>query len=173
MHILLHTCCGICASGVSMSLLKNGHKITAFYYNPNIHPEKEYEKRYQVLEKVAQKLKFEVIKSDYEAPLWFKTIKGLEDEPEGGGRCQKCFKLRLEKTYQYFQAKPSFDAFTTTLTISPYKNAGVINEIGQTLGKEFLNFDFKKGGNYHQALTLAKKWNLYRQNYCGCIYSTK
>ena len=150
-----------------------GHQVLGLFYNPNIHPLEEYNRRLEVAGKVAKELNFPLEVAPYTPEEWFKETNSLENEPEGGRRCEICFKLRLKKTYLYM-VDYGWDAFTTTLTISPRKSAYVINRIGQEIGKEkFLVRDFKKKEGFKRAMELAKKWALYRQNYCGCTYSMR
>ena len=171
MKIVLHICCGVCAAGVVERLALEGHEVVGFFYNPNIHPLEEYERRLKVTYKVAKELDFPLEVPPYTPEEWFEETRSLENEPEGGRRCEVCFRLRLKKTYLYLQDY-GWDAFTTTLTISPHKSADVINQAGQEIGGDrFLSRDFKKKEGFQRAMELAKKWSLYRQNYCGCIYS--
>jgi hypothetical protein len=172
-EILLHICCGVCASSVVERLRKDGFKPIGFFYNPNIHPETEFIKRKQIAQEVGRILKFELIPVSYDKDNWLGRIKGLEDEPEGGERCSVCFKIRLQVT-QVKASQMGISKFTTTLTISPHKNTTVINEIGRTVNPSmFVAYDFKKQGGFNLAIEFAKRYNLYRQNYCGCIYSMK
>lgn len=173
--LLLHTCCAPCSSAV-ITRLASFFDITVYYYNPNIEPLEEYELRKEEQKKFLSEInlgiKFE--DCDYENEE-FKTIsKGLEDLPEGGLRCHKCYELRLMKTAQ--KAKElKFDYFGTTLTVSPYKNSGVLNKIGEEISKKlnikYLYSDFKKKEGYKKSIELSAYYNLYRQNYCGCVYS--
>ena len=173
MKIVLHICCGICAAGVVERLTLEGHQVLGFFYNPNIHPSKEYDRRLEVTYRVAKELNFPLEVAPYIPEEWFKETVSLENEPEGGERCRVCFRLRLERTYLYMR-NCGCDAFTTTLTISPHKSAEVINQIGQGIGGDrFLIGDFKKKGGFERAVEMAKKWSLYRQHYCGCIYSLR
>jgi predicted adenine nucleotide alpha hydrolase (AANH) superfamily ATPase len=177
--ILLHSCCGPCSSYV-IKELANYLKVSVFYYNPNIEPLEEYEKRKKEQIRLIQEYQKEgmpVEFLDYEkndTPLFLEAVKGLEQEKEGGARCPKCFYLRLKKTAEYAKIY-SFDFFGTTLTVSPHKNAEQINKIGLQLEKEigvsFLVSDFKKREGYKKSIEYSKKWNLYRQNYCGCSFS--
>lgn len=177
--LLMHACCAPCSSAC-LERLGNIFKISIFYYNPNITDKKEYEKRLDEVKKFVKKFKvnyeIEVIDGCYEPELFFDMAKGLEQEPERGKRCYECYKMRLRKTAEY-ASNNNFDYFTTTLTLSPYKNASWINEIGETLDKEFkshyLYSDFKKKNGYKRSIELSKEYNLYRQNYCGCIYSKR
>lgn len=173
MKIVLHICCGVCAAGVVERLAYEGHRVSGLFFNPNIHPEEEYERRLEVARQVAQELDFPLVAGLYTPEEWFKETSGLENEPEGGKRCSVCFRLRLKKTYLYVLEQGA-DAFTTTLTVSPTKSAAVINQIGQEIGGDnFLIRDFKKNDGFKRSIELAKKWGLYRQHYCGCIYSQK
>lgn len=173
MKIVLHICCGVCAAGVAKMLAIEGHQIIGFFYNPNIHPAQEYQKRLEPAHRVAQKLNFPLEAGPYAPEAWLKATEPLKHEPEGGRRCAVCFRLRLEQTYHYLMGCGA-DAFTTTLTISPHKSAQVINSIGREIGGDkFLARDFKKKEGFNQAMQLAKQWELYHQNYCGCIYSMK
>jgi predicted adenine nucleotide alpha hydrolase (AANH) superfamily ATPase len=171
--VVLHICCGVCAAGAAETLAGEGHQVIGFFYNPNIHPAEEYQKRLNVAGKVAKELNFPLEAGAYKPEEWFNLTSSLKDEPEGGRRCQVCYRLRLEKTCDYMVARGA-DAFTTTLTISPHKSAQVINKIGQEIGGEkFLIRDFKKKDGFKRAVQLAKKWELYRQDYCGCTYSMR
>lgn len=177
--LLLHSCCAPCSSYV-ITYLTNYFNITVLYYNPNIYPIEEYEKRKKEQIKLIKELntnnQISFLNCDYDNEIYEQTIKGLEQEPERGKRCVKCYKLRLEKT-AITAKENNFDYFTTTLSISPYKNSNLINEIGNNLEKKYkvkwLYSDFKKKDGYKKSIELSKKYNLYRQNYCGCIYSKK
>ncbi len=195
-HLFLHSCCAPCSSYV-LEYLRDFFRITVFYYNPNITADEEYFKRVEEQKRliaqmndevmqsagtheqdkekaVLQHYPIDVIEGDYEKTLFFDSVKGLEQCPEGGERCFVCYELRLRETAR--KAKEvGADYFTTTLTISPLKNAGKLNEIGERLGQEygisFLPSDFKKKGGYQRSIELSKEYDLYRQDYCGCIYS--
>jgi len=175
--LLLHSCCGPCSSYV-LEYLSFFFKITVYYYNPNIDTELEYEKRLteqiKIINKLKVKNKVELIKSEYNPNYYLDYIKGLENEKEGSIRCHKCYKMRLEETAS-LASKLNFDYFCTTLTVSPYKNSAVINEIGSLLEKKYnvsyLYSDFKKKNGYKRSIELSKEYNLYRQDYCGCIFS--
>lgn len=177
--ILLHSCCAPCSSHV-ITFLKEYFDITIIYYNPNIYPYEEYKKRKEeqirLLNEIKSKNKLNIIDCDYDNNIYEKTIKGLEKEKEGGSRCYKCFWLRLDKTAQIAKEN-NYDYFSTTLTISPYKNSTVINEIGKKLETIYnitwLYSDYKKKDGYKKSIQLSKEYNLYRQNYCGCIYSKR
>ena len=173
MKVVLHICCGVCAAGVVERLTSEGHEVRGFFYNPNIHPQEEYERRLEAAYKVARELKFPLEAGPYKPEEWFARIKSLENEPEGGRRCEVCFRHRLEKTFLYLQDS-GLDAFTTTLTVSPQKSAAVVNWVGREIGGErFLVRDFKKKAGFQRATELAREWELYRQDYCGCIYSMR
>ncbi len=176
-RLLIHSCCAPCSSHV-LSLLSNYFKITVLYYNPNIEPIEEYEKRkseqIRFIKEYQGENPIDLMDIDYDNETYREYVKGLEDNPEGGGRCNKCFYLRLEKTVQLAK-EHNYDYFGTTLTVSPYKNHLVINEIGEELAKKydikFLYSDFKKQNGYKNSIELSKKYNLYRQHYCGCLFS--
>lgn len=173
MKIVLHICCAVCAAGTAETLISEGHQILGFFYNPNIHPLDEYNRRLEATSKVAEKLRFHLETGPYATDQWFQETRLWQDEPEGGKRCKICFRHRLEKTF-LFMRQHGWAAFTTTLTIGPRKQAQVINQIGQSIGgDQFLVRDFKKREGFKRAMELAKEWNLYRQNYCGCRYSMR
>ena len=174
--LLLHVCCAPCSSYV-LTYLCDYFDITILYYNPNISPIEEYEKRLNEAKRLIKELNKEnihIMECNYENEEFEKIAKGLEDAPEGGIRCRKCYKLRIEKAAKYAKEN-NFDYFTTTLTISPLKNSQVLNGIGKELEEKYnvkyLYSDFKKKEGYKTSIILSKKYNLYRQNYCGCIYS--
>ncbi len=175
--ILLHSCCAPCSSHV-ISVLKDYFDITIFYYNPNISPIQEYEKRKQEQISFIKQLDcgIKIMDCDYDNDVYEECIKGLENEKEGGARCLKCFRLRLEKTAKLASVN-NFDYFCTTLTVSPYKNSQVINNLGKELmniyNVKWLYSDFKKEEGYKHSIALSKQYNLYRQDYCGCIYSIR
>ena len=173
MKIVLHICCGVCAAGVVDRLTLEGHQVLGLFYNPNIHPLEEYERRLEATHKVAGELNFPLEAGPYAPEEWFEETSSLENEPEGGRRCEVCFRVRLRKAYLYLQGY-GWDAFTTTLTVSPHKSADVINQVGQEIGGDrFLVRDFKKKEGFQRATKLATKWALYRQDYCGCLYSMR
>ena len=179
--LLLHACCAPCSSYVLEYLCKY-FKITLLYYNPNISPESEYDARAQELIRLAGAIKnvfegandLEVIVAPYNSEPFDAIALGKEDMPEGGARCKDCYALRLEYTAK-MAAEQGFDYFCTTLTISPHKNAALLNQIGQEMakkyGSEYLVSDFKKNGGYLRSCELSKEYGLYRQNYCGCKWS--
>lgn len=176
-RLMLHSCCAPCSSYV-IEYLNPYFDITVLYYNPNISPVEEYEKR------KAEQIRFikefdsvnpvHICDCDYDGKKYEEAIKGLENEPEGGLRCVKCFYLRLEETAKTAK-KLNFDYFCTTLSISPLKNAELLNKIGKNLSEKYdikyLPSDFKKREGYKRSVELSKKYNLYRQNFCGCVYS--
>ena len=174
--LLLHACCAPCSSAV-LDRLANIFDITVFFFNPNITEEKEYKKRLVELKKFIKNLdnkNIKVLEGIYEPNQFFNISKGLEKAKERGARCYKCYNLRLEETAK-IATKEGFDFFTTTLSISPYKNSNWLNEIGENLDTKYtstyLYADFKKHDGYKKSIELSKKYNLYRQDYCGCIYS--
>lgn len=171
--LMLHVCCAICASYVLEYLVDN-FQIYILYYNPNISNKKEYEYRKSELLRLIKETEIEdkvtIVDCEYESEKFFEKVKGHESDKEGGNRCSICFNLRLSYTYNMCE-KYDCDYFATTLTISPLKNAGVINEIGLSISNKYLPTDFKKKEGYKRSIELSKKYNLYRQNYCGCDYS--
>lgn len=170
--LLLHCCCAPCSSAC-LERLKDYFEITALFYNPNIE-DAEYERRKAELIRFAEETGWaNIMDCDHDTSEFYGAVKGLENCKEGGERCFKCFELRLEKTYG-LAAAGGFDYFTTTLTISPLKNAQKINEIGEkTGGGMWLPSDFKKRNGYLRSIELSKEYGLYRQNYCGCIFSRR
>ncbi|MCI5880223.1 MAG: epoxyqueuosine reductase QueH [Bacillales bacterium] len=173
--VLLHSCCAPCSSHV-VTLLKEYFDVTVLYYNPNIYPLEEYLKRKNEQIKLLEILNIPIMDIDYDHNEFKENVKGLEDEKEGGARCNKCFALRLEKTAILAQLN-QFEYFCTTLTVSPYKNSQIINKIGAILEQKYnvkyLYSDFKKKEGYKKSIELSKKYDLYRQHYCGCEYSVE
>jgi len=177
--LLLHSCCAPCSSYV-LEYLSEFFEIAVFYYNPNIYPPEEYFKREEeqkrFIEKIPAKNPIHFIAGEFEEEKFYETVKGMENEPEGGQRCFACYALRLEKTAQEAQ-KGGFDYFTTTLSISPHKNAQELNRIGDEIaaeyGVKYLFSDFKKKGGYKRSCELSAEYGMYRQDYCGCIYSIR
>lgn len=177
--LLLHSCCAPCSSYV-LEYLSNYFAITVFYYNPNIYPKEEYihrvdeQKRFIGELKTKNPIKF--IEGNYDIDSFYNLTKGYENEKEGGLRCFKCYELRLEEAAK-MASKMDYDYFTTTLSVSPYKNAEKLNEIGEKLSekysKKYLCSDFKKKDGYKRSIDLSKIYGLYRQDYCGCIFSKK
>ena len=177
--LLLHVCCAPCSSYV-LEYLNKYFDITVFYYNPNISTKEEYNKRYNEEIRFVKEYPFDnkikVINGEYDNDKYEELIKGFEDEKEGGPRCFKCYRLRLEESAKYAKEN-KYDYFTTTLTISPYKNSKVLNDIGHELseiyGIKYLYSDFKKKNGYKRSIELSREYNLYRQDYCGCKYSVR
>lgn len=177
--LLLHSCCAPCSSYV-LEYLSNYFKITILYYNPNISPEEEFIKRCEeqqrLIKEMPLKNRVSFISGVYDNDRYEKIVDGLQNEKEGGIRCHKCYRMRLEEAAKKAK-KEGYDYFTTTLSISPYKNAKVLNEIGEELAKiyevKYLYADFKKKNGYKRSIELSKEYNLYRQDYCGCKYSKR
>ncbi len=169
--VLLHICCAGCAAGAIARLKEEGFEVSGFFYNPNIHPLSEYQKRRQSLDVISRYYSVAIQEGEYNVQRWFKEIRGYEKEPEGGKRCAICFRLRLEKTYQLFCQEQKYDFFTTTLTIGPQKKSQIINQIGTSISSYFLVRDFKKKDGFKHAVVISKQLGIYRQNYCGCIFS--
>lgn len=175
--LLLHACCAPCSSYVLEYLAKH-FDITVFYYNPNITSKAEYEYRTAEVQRLIAEMPLKnsvaFVSGKYDIESFFEIAKGLEDVPEGGERCFKCYRLRLAETAEYAKIN-GFDYFTTTLSISPYKNAEKLNSIGnelaETVGVKYLFSDFKKKNGYKRSIELSAEYGLYRQDYCGCIYS--
>lgn len=177
--LLLHSCCAPCSSYV-LEYLSKYFKITVFFYNPNIYPEEEYLRRVEEQKKFISSLntKYEInfILAKYDTESFYNISKGLETAREGGERCFKCYELRLNEAATVCK-KENFDYYTTTLTISPHKNSKKLNEIGGRLaelhGTKYLFSDFKKKNGYKRSIELSKEYNLYRQDYCGCVFSKR
>lgn len=178
-RLLLHACCAPCSS-YCLEYLSQYFSITVLFYNPNIYPEKEFEKRAGELVRLVSELPaknaISVVVDGFEPQEFYDAVKGLENTGEGGERCAACFRLRLERAAE-FAKENGFDYFCTTLTISPLKNAGRLNNIGEELspiyGVDFLPSDFKKKGGYARSIELSRQYGLYRQNYCGCVFSMR
>lgn len=177
--LLLHSCCAPCSS-YCIEYLSKYFDITLYFYNPNISKKEEFNKRANELARLVDSMPLtrpiNVIIEQYEPNEFYEIAKGLENEPERGKRCEECFKLRLERSAQYAR-KNNFDYFTTTLSISPHKDAQLLNEIGKDFSRKYnipyLFSDFKKKNGYKRSIELSTEYHLYRQNYCGCIYSYK
>lgn len=177
--LLLHACCAPCSSAV-LERIGNYFEITIFYYNPNITEAKEYQKRVEevkrLIRSISTKYPVHLQEGRYNPDEYWDISKGLENEPERGKRCYKCYELRLEETAKVADSL-GFDYFCTTLTLSPHKNANWINEIGKNLDSKYashyLYSDFKKRNGYKRSIELSHEFNLYRQDYCGCIYSKR
>ncbi len=177
--LLLHSCCAPCSSYV-LECLSEYFKITVLYYNPNIYPDEEYFKRVkeqqQFIERFPAKNPICFVEGDFEKERFYEMAKGLEGTPEGGERCFRCYELRLREAAIYAQEQ-GLDYFTTTLSISPLKNAGKLNEIGLALAEEYgvkyLVSDFKKKNGYKRSVELSHEYGMYRQEYCGCVFSMR
>ncbi len=176
-RLLLHSCCAPCSSAV-LEQLTNVFDITVFFYNPNIAPEAEFAHRVEEQQRFIAELphegRIDLIRGEYDDDTFYALAKGLEEIPEGGERCTRCFRLRLGKTAQ-MAAEGGYDYFTTTLSISPLKDAQRLNTIGKELSEQFgvayLFSDFKKKNGYKRSCELSQEYGLYRQDYCGCVYS--
>ena len=177
--LLMHSCCAPCSS-YCLSYLAEYFRITIFYYNPNISPAYEYEKRVQEQKRLIKELPVKhaisFAEGKYDPENFYKMAEGLEDVKEGGIRCFRCYEMRQREAALYAK-EHGFDYFTTTLSVSPHKNAQKLNEIGMRLAQEYdqpyLVSDFKKKGGYLKSIELSKEYHLYRQNYCGCEFSKK
>lgn len=170
--LLLHSCCGPCSSYV-VTYLMQWFDITVLYYNPNIYPKEEYDHRLREQERLLKMLHIPLIADRYDHQEFLNSTEGLWNEPEGGGRCRKCFELRLTRTHQ-LAADGGFEYFATTLTVSPHKNAMVINRVGEQISEgavKWLPSDFKKRDGYKKSIELSKQYGLYRQDYCGCEFA--
>lgn len=179
--VFLHSCCAPCSS-YCLEFLSQYFQVTVFYYNPNIYPEEEYRKRVieqqEFIKKFPAKHKISFVEGEYHPQDFYNAVKGLEEIPEGGERCFACYNLRLREAYQMACAG-GFDYYTTTLTISPLKNAAKLNEIGEAIAREetgktmFLPSDFKKKNGYKRSVELSNEYGMYRQDYCGCVFSKR
>ncbi len=173
MRILLHICCAPCSTEV-IKRLSTDYKVTGFFYNPNIHPVREFVLRLKEFERFAGEIGLESKIGPYEMKRWFELTRNFKDEPEGGRRCEVCFEMRLEKTAQE-ALRDGFDLFATTLSISPHKDASLIDRLGEEVGKKvgvrYLAADFKKKDGFLRSVELSKAHGLHRQDYCGCVYS--
>lgn len=177
--LLLHSCCGPCSSYV-LEVLSQHFNVTVLYFNPNIYPESEYKKRLAEQIKIIEGMPFEnpvhLMECDYSEDEFLAAAQGFENEREGGARCEKCFRLRMKKT-ALLAKENGFDFFTTTLSVSPHKNATLLNKIGEELsekhGIKYLYGDFKKKEGYKRSIELSAQYDLYRQNYCGCRFSLR
>ncbi len=175
--LLLHSCCAPCSSYV-IEYLSQYFKITVFYYNPNIYPDEEFEKRSDeqkmFIDKFPTKYKVSFIKGNFDKEKFNAAVKGFEEQPERGARCTRCYKLRLRESARIAK-ELGFDFFTTTLSISPHKDAVRLNEIGKELSEEYgvkyLYSDFKKKNGFKRSTEISNQYDMYRQDYCGCVYS--
>lgn len=177
--LLIHSCCAPCSSYV-LEYLSNYFAITIFFYNPNIYPEDEYSRRAKEQEQLIKTLSFKnpvlFVQGDYEPKKFYSIVRGHEEDPEGGDRCFLCYRMRLEQAAKMAK-EGGYEFFTTTLTISPHKNASKLNEIGEEMASlyrvSFLPSDFKKRNGYKRSIELSKEYGLYRQDYCGCVFSKR
>lgn len=177
--LLLHSCCGPCSSYV-LEVLSQYFNVTLLYYNPNIYPQSEYEKRLaeqiKIIENMPVKNPVKLMPCGYDEQEFLSAAKGFESEREGGSRCERCFRLRMEKTAALAKEN-GFQFFTTTLSVSPHKNAPLLNKIGEELEEKYdvkyLYADFKKKEGYKRSIILSKEYDLYRQDYCGCRFSLR
>ena len=171
--LLLHICCGPCATHV-ISTLKKDYLVTGYFYNPNIHPAEEYALRLGAVKEVACRLDVPVIEGVYDRDLFFDNVQGLEKEPENGSRCLVCYRLRLSRTCK-FAAENGYDTVASTLTVGPMKKASLINPIGsdeaEKAGVTFLEADWKKNDGFRHSCEMSKEYGIYRQHYCGCTFS--
>ena len=178
-RLFLHSCCAPCSSYV-LEYLSRYFEITVFFYNPNISPAEEYEKRVEEIRRMIGEMKFvhpvKLVEGEYDPQVFFRMAKGMEDIPEGGERCFGCYRLRMEEAARLAK-EGNYDYFTTTLSISPLKNAQKINEIGEELAEIYqvshLPSDFKKKNGYKRSIELSGEYGLYRQDYCGCVFSKR
>ena len=173
LKLLLHICCAPCA-GYLLRELQKKFDLTTYFYNPNLDTKEEHQKRLVETEKYCRKLGIDLVKGGYSHKKWLKIVRGLENEPEGGERCKKCFEMRLKEAAR-FAKENNFDYFATTLTVSSYKSAKVISLIGRKIANEFgvkfLDQDFGKEDGFKKSLEISREEEFYRQNYCGCEFS--
>lgn len=174
--ILLHACCAICSSYPILQLRELGYEPVVYFYNPNIYPSEEYQKRLEAQKELCKHHNCELIVEEYNQEEFFEVVKGFENEPERGKRCDVCFELRLDKTAQKAHDL-GVNKFTTSIVISPHKNFSKLTEIGENIAKkynlEYFAVDFKKKDGFLKTNKIANSLNLYRQNYCGCKYSIR
>nr|WP_177296991.1 epoxyqueuosine reductase QueH [uncultured Blautia sp.] len=178
-RLFLHSCCAPCSSYV-LEYLSRYFEITVFFYNPNISPSEEYEKRVEEIRRMIGEMEFvhpvKLVEGEYDPQVFFQMAKGMEHIPEGGERCFGCYRFRMEEAAR-FAKEGNYDYFTTTLSISPLKNAQKINEIGEELAEIYqvshLPSDFKKKNGYKRSIELSGEYELYRQDYCGCVFSKR
>ncbi len=174
--IVLHACCAIC-SGYPVSFLQDaGYQVIVYFYNPNIYPDTEYQKRLEAERILCKHFECELVEADYCPDEFYEAAKGLENEPERGKRCDKCFELRLKKTAEFAKSR-GIESFTTSIVISPHKNFQKLSEIGEKIaqdeGLNFLAIDFKKKDGFLKTNKISRELELYRQNYCGCKFSLR
>jgi len=175
--LLLHSCCAPCAGEIMEAVAASEIKTTVYFYNPNIHPVQEYELRKEENKRYCQKLDFNFIDADYDKDNWFKRIKGLENEPERGERCTKCFDMRFERSALYAHEN-KFSLFATTLGISRWKDLDQVNNSGlraadRYSGLNFWDFNWRKAGGSPRMIEISKREEFYQQEYCGCVYSLR
>ncbi len=174
-RLLLHTCCAPCSTW-SIEALRNEYDITCFFYNPNIQPREEYDMRLSDERRYCSRVGVDLVEGEYEIEEWESEIRGHENDPEGGERCRICYGMRLLETGGR-AAKGGFDAFTTTLTISPHKDASVINSLGEDIavriGIPFVSLDLKKRDGFKKSIEMSHEHDLHRQDFCGCVYSRR
>ncbi len=175
-HTLIHICCAPDAAYGVQAIREAFGAVTGFFYNPNIWPQAEHEKRLRETEKFGSSLPFDLSRRKRDHAAWYEAIQGFEGEPERGERCRICIKMRLEETAK-MAARKGIDAFTTVLTVSPRKSADMVNELGRDMGEKhglfFIELDLKKNEGFKKSLALSKEYGLYRQNYCGCEFSVR
>ena len=173
--MLMHVCCANCVLH-PYETLKNNFDVTLYFYNPNIHPDTEYDTRLNFAKHVAEKYRLTLIEGPCDKKNWINATYDYRDGPEGAKRCEVCFNMRLEKT-AIFALRNGYDIFATTLSVSPHKNSKIINNAGKLFsvkyGVEFFEADFKKQDGFKKTMLLSKELDLYRQNYCGCVYSIR
>ncbi len=173
--LLLHICCGPCATAV-IERLRDDYDLTGFFYNPNIDPPEEYERRLEACREVCRRMNVPLVEGDYDSGRFLETVRGLESEPENGARCPVCFRLRLNETARVAREK-GFDLIASTLTIGPMKKAAVINPIGfeeaEAHSLVFLDGDWKKRDGFKRSCELSREFDIYRQHYCGCRFSLR
>ncbi|MBW2964624.1 epoxyqueuosine reductase QueH [Candidatus Woesearchaeota archaeon] len=174
--LLLHACCGPCATHCVSELKQQEYDITMYFFNPNIHPFGEYTRRFSEAQRVADEFEVPFVEEEYDIDSWLEMIKGFENEKEGGSRCRLCFVMRLEQAARYAKEN-GFSCFTTTMTISPHKDSEKINEIGERMaqkyGVEWVHSDFKEDNGFQKSVEHSNRLGLYRQKYCGCFYSVR
>jgi predicted adenine nucleotide alpha hydrolase (AANH) superfamily ATPase len=173
-RMLLHICCAPCSTYV-IEVLKSDYELTGFFYNPNIHPKSEYLLRKKEMKRYADVINLDLVCAEYDPERWFEITKGMDNLPEGDKRCSVCYEMRLEKC-AFYAKEYDYDIIATTLSISPHKNAEKINEVGLKVVNNELQFyeaDFKKKGGFERSIRMSKQSGLYRQSYCGCVFSKK
>ncbi len=173
-RLLLHACCGPCLAG-ALSNIARHFDVTVYFFNPNIMPNEEFIRRFEALKVVVEHFGVKLVLPKQDVSQYLELVRGLENQPEGGDRCAKCFELRLRSTAEYFLKTAEFDFFATTLTLSPHKDAKLINSIGEQIeretGAKYLASDFKKHDGFLHSVQLSKELDIYRQRYCGCKFS--